>query len=343
MADPRFYSVAGPYTLEALAEISGARVGGEADRDATFTDVAPLEAADPADVSFLDNRRYADDFAKSKAGACLVHPDLASGAPPSMAALLTEEPYHAYARVALAFYPAASMAAFVAPSAVIDETAIFGADCRIEPGAVVGGRAEIGRRCHIGANAVLGNGVVLGDDCEIGANASLTYCILGRGVIVHAGVRVGQDGFGFALGPQGHVKVPQLGRVIIEDDVEIGANTTIDRGTGPDTVIGAGCKIDNLVQIAHNVQLGRGCVVVSQVGISGSTKVGEFAMVGGQVGLTGHLRIGAGARIGAQSGVMRDVEAGATVAGSPAVPAVEHWRQVATLANLSRKGKKKGN
>ena len=347
MADPRFYSVAGPFTLEALAEISGARVDGVSDFGATFTDVAPLEAAGPADIAFLDNRRYADDFAKSKAGACLVHPDLASRAPPSMALLLTQEPYHAYARVACAFYPitsvAASWAASIAPSAVVDETAILGADCRIEPGAVVGARADIGRRCRIGANAVLGDGVVLGDDCVIGANASLTYCIVGRGVVIHAGVRVGQDGFGFAPGPQGHVKVPQLGRVIIEDDVEIGANTTIDRGTGPDTVIGAGSKIDNLVQIAHNVQLGRGCVIVSQVGISGSTKAGDFVMMAGQAGLTGHLSIGAGARIGAQSGVMRDVEAGATVIGSPAVPAMEHWRQVTTLANLSRKGKKKGS
>ena len=342
MPDPRFYSVAGPFTLEALAEISGARVAGEVERGNAFTDVASLEAAGPADVSFLDNRRYADDFTKSLAGACLIHPDLASTAPPGMALLVTEEPYHAYARVACSFYPMAPAAPSVAPSAVVDETAILGADCRLEPGAVVGARAEIGCGCHIGANAVLGDGVILGDEGKIGANASLTYCIVGRGVVIHAGVRVGQDGFGFALGPQGHVKVPQLGRVIIEDDVEIGANTTIDRGTGPDTVIGAGSKIDNLVQIAHNVRLGRGCVVVSQVGISGSTHVGDFVMMGGQAGLTGHLRIGAGARIGAQSGVMRDVAAGATVIGSPASPAVEHWRQVATLANLSRKGKKKG-
>ena len=342
MTDPRFYSVAGPFTLEALAEISGARVGGEAILGATFTDVASLDLAGPANVSFLDNKRYADDFAKSKAGACLVHPNLAATAPPSMALLLTEEPYHAYARVARSFYPMASVTAYVAPSAVVNETAILGAGCRIEPGAVVGARAEVGRRCHIGANVVLGDGVVLGDDCVIGANASLTYCTVGRGVIIHAGVRIGQDGFGFALGPQGHIKVPQLGRVIVEDDVEIGSNTTIDRGTGPDTVIGAGSKIDNLVQIAHNVQLGQGCVVVSQVGISGSTKVGDSVMMGGQAGLTGHLSIGAGARIGAQSGVMRDVAARATVIGSPAAPAVEHWRQVTTLANLSRRGNKKG-
>jgi UDP-3-O-[3-hydroxymyristoyl] glucosamine N-acyltransferase len=341
MADPRFYSVTGPFTLEALAEISGARVAGEVNLGATFTDVASLNTAGPADVSFLDNKHYIDDFAKSKAGACLVHPDLAAKAPPSMALLLTENPYHAYAWVARSFYSAVAVAAFVAPSAVVGETAILGAGCRIEAGAVIGEHAEIGRRCHIGANVVLGDGVVVGDDCEIGANASLMYCIVGRGVIMHAGVCIGQDGFGFALGPQGHLKVPQLGRVIVEDDVEIGANTTIDRGTGPDTVIGAGSKIDNLVQIAHNVQLGRGCIVVAQVGIAGSTIAGDFVMIGGQVGVAGHLRIGAGARIGGQSGVMRDVEAGATVIGTPAVPATEHWRQVATLANLSQKGRMK--
>ena len=183
----------------------------------------------------------------------------------------------------------------------------------------------------------------MGDDCDVGSCATLTYCVLGRGVIIHPGVRIGQDGFGFALGASDHVKVPQVGRVVIEDDVEIGANSTIDRGTGPDTVIGAGTKIDNLVQIAHNVRLGRGCVVVSQVGISGSTDIGDFVMMGGQAGLTGHLSIGAGARIAAQSGVMRDVEPGATVAGSPAMPVRQHWRQVATVANLARKGKKLGD
>jgi len=339
MADPRFFAVAGPFSLKRLIEISGAEMAPGADGERLMHDVAPLGAAGPRQVSFLDNKQYVEAFAASRAGACFVHPRFADRAPESMVALTTAEPYRAYALVAQAFYPGAPARAGVAPSASVDATARIGDGSEIEAGAVVGPGAEIGRRCRIGCNAVVGAGVVVGDDCLIGPCASLTYCLVGSRVIVHAGVRIGQDGFGFALGPGGHVKVPQLGRVIVEDDVEIGANTTIDRGAGPDTVIGAGTKIDNLVQIAHNVRLGRGCVVVSQVGISGSTQVGDFVVIGGQAGLTGHLKIGDGARIAAQSGVMRDVERGVTLAGSPALPAREHWRQVATLAELSKKGR----
>lgn len=334
MADPRFFRVAGPFSLQQLAEIAGAEIVGETAPDALFTDVAPLGTAGPNDVGFLDNRRYLEEFSRSKAGACIVRPDAAASAPSAMALLLTAEPYQAYALVAQAFYPTLAPDAAIAPSASVDASAVLGDGCRIEPGAVIGAGAELGQRCLIEANAVVGAGVVLGDDCRIGPCVSLAHCLIGARAILHAGVRVGQDGFGFALGPEGHIKVPQLGRVIIEDDVEIGANTTLDRGTGPDTVIGTGTKIDNLVQIAHNVQLGRGCVVVSQVGISGSTKVGDFVMMGGQAGLTGHLRIGSGARIAAQSGVMRDVGPGATIAGSPAMPAKEYWRQMAALSRL---------
>jgi len=339
MADPRFFAVAGPFSLQQLVEISGASAAPDADSGRLFSDVAPLATAGPDQVSFLDNKRYVEAFAASRAGACFVHPRFAKRAPATMIALTTDDPYRAYARLAQAFYPQPPAAPGVAPTAAVDPTARLGEGCEIQAGAAVGPGAEIGRRCRIGPNAVIGPGVVVGDDCVIGPCASLTYCLVGSRVIVHAGARIGQDGFGFALGPGGHEKVPQLGRVIIEDDVEIGANTTIDRGAGPDTVIGAGTKIDNLVQIAHNVRLGRGCVVVSQVGISGSTQVGDLVMIGGQAGLTGHLSIGDGARIAAQSGVMRDVEAGGTVVGSPAMPAREYWRQVATVAGLARKAR----
>lgn len=339
MADPRFFSVAGPFSLKQLIEISGATAGPGADLDALYVDVAPLTTAGPSQVSFLDNKQYAEAFSQSRAGACFVHPRFAAKAPASMTVLTADDPYRAYAVTAQAFYPAPSSGGTIAPTASVDPTARIGEGCDIQPGAVIGAGAEIGRRCRIGPNAVVGPGVVIGDDGFVGPGASLTYCIIGKRAILHAGVRVGQDGFGFAMGPQGHEKVPQLGRVLIEDDVEIGANTTIDRGAGPDTVIGAGTKIDNLVQIGHNVRLGRGCIVVSQVGISGSTQVGDFVVIGGQVGFAGHLTIGDGARIAAQSGVMRDVERGATMVGSPALPAREYWRQVATLAELSKKGR----
>lgn len=338
MADPRFFPARGPFTLAQLAEYSGAEIARGA-AEASFVDVAPLGDAAAEHVSFLDNKRYVSAFERSAAGACLVHPDFADRAPAEMALLTTPEPYRAYAKVAAAFHPMPPVEAAVSPHAVVDPAARVDASARIEPGAVIEAGSEVGAGSLIGPGAVLHAGVAVGPECRIGAGAVLQNCLVGARVIIHPGVRVGQDGFGFAPGPGGHLKVPQLGRVLIEDDVEIGANTTIDRGTGPDTVIGAGTKIDNLVQIAHNVRLGRGCIVVSQVGISGSTEIGDFVMIGGQAGLTGHLHVGAGARIAAQSGVMRDIEPGTEVGGSPAKPVKAWLKEVATLERLTKAGK----
>jgi UDP-3-O-[3-hydroxymyristoyl] glucosamine N-acyltransferase len=220
---------------------------------------------------------------------------------------------------------------------VIDPTARLDEGCAVEANAAIGPRVEIGRRCHIGANSVIGAGCVLGDDVRVGPNVSISHSIIGSRVRLYPGARIGQDGFGFAPDPGGHVKIPQLGRVIIEDDVEIGANSAIDRGAGLDTVIGAGSMIDNLVQIGHNVQMGRGCVLCGQAGIAGSTRLGDYVFIAAQGGLAGHLSIGSAARIGAQAGVMRDVPPGETVIGAPAVPQKEFFRQVATLQRLARK------
>ena len=223
---------------------------------------------------------------------------------------------------------------------MIDENATLGVDCRVDAGAVIGPRSEIGARCHIGANTVVDAGSVIGSDCVIGACASLSHCLIGNRVVIYPGARIGQDGFGFFSGPEGHLRIPQIGRVIIHDDVEIGANTTIDRGSGPDTIIGEGCMIDNLVQIAHNVRLGRGCVIAGQVGISGSTKLGDFVFCGGQVGLAGHVTIGDGVKLAAKTGVMRDIAPGLAYAGAPAVPLAQWKRQVVALARLTqRKGR----
>ena len=217
---------------------------------------------------------------------------------------------------------------------------MLGPGCDIGPGAIIGPKVEIGARCLIGPNVVIGKGVVLGSDCRIASGASVTHTIMGNRVAIYPGARIGQDGFGYAFGPNGHVKVPQLGRVIIEDDVEIGANTTIDRGSGPDTVIGKGTIIDNLVQIAHNVQIGPGCILVSQSGIAGSSKLEAGVIIAAQGGIAGHLTIGKGSRVSAQTGVMRDVPAGQDVCGSPAVPVRQFFRQVAWLEKMVRqKGK----
>ena len=337
MADPRFFSVAGPFTVAEIAQRIGAEIAGAAARERALHDVAPLETASERDLSFLDNRRYVEQFRTTRAGAVIVNAKLAADAPKDATLLVTPQPYRAYALAAQAFYPEPAPVPGIAPSAAIDATAKLGEGCAVAHNVVIGPAAEIGRRCAIGANTVIGAAVVLGDDVRVGANATLSHCVLGSRVRIYPGVRIGQDGFGFAPDPGAPIKVPQLGRVVIGDDVEVGANSTIDRGAGPDTIIGSGTMIDNLVQIGHNVQIGRGCVLVAQVGISGSTRLGDYVMIGGQGGLTGHLTIGAGARIGAQAGVMRDVAPGEAVLGSPAMPIKEFHYLTAYIRRLAAK------
>ncbi|WP_026873882.1 UDP-3-O-(3-hydroxymyristoyl)glucosamine N-acyltransferase [Inquilinus limosus] len=335
MPDPRFFRSAGPFPLGRLAEIAGATLAPGADPDRPIASVAPLDTAGPDDISFLDNRKYVDAFAASGAGACVVAPALADRAPADMALLLTPKPYKGYALIAQAFFPAPAARPGIAASAVVDATAVVGEGVEIAPGAVIEAGAEIGAGCRIGPNAVIGEGVVLGERSVVGAGASLSHCLVGARVTIYPGARIGQDGFGFAMDAEGHVRLPQLGRVIIEDDVEIGANSTIDRGAGPDTVIGRGAMIDNLVQIGHNVQVGRGAVIVAQAGVAGSTKLGDFAVLAAKAGVAGHLTIGAGARIAANAGVMRDVDPGAEVVGSPAIPKRQFFRQQVMLARLA--------
>ena len=337
MPDPRFFSRAGPFTLGALAELSGTRLLRPDEGGRLFYDVSPLETAGPEEVSFLENRKYVEAFVQSAAGAVIADLWAAERAPPAMALIVSDAPYKAYALIARAFYPERAAVPSQASSALIDPAALVPDDCDIGPNAVIERRVELGRRCQIGANVVIAAGVVIGDDCQIGANVTLSHCLIGSRVVLHPGVRIGQAGFGFAPDPTGPIKVPQLGRVVIGDDVDIGANTTIDRGSGRGTVIGSGSMIDNLVQIGHNVVLGRCCILAGQVGISGSTTLEDFVMVGGQGGLAGHLHIGSRARIAAKSGIMRDVAAGETVCGSPAVPLPEFMRQTAVLQRLAKK------
>ncbi len=337
MADTRFYRKPTPLSLREVIEISGAEVVSGVDLDKTISDVAPIHTAQGDELSFLDNKKYLDIFTQSQAGFCFVHPDQADKAPKGMILLLSKEPYKAYALSAQAFYPKPSWnKTYIAENAFVHPKAKIGRHCIIDHNVYIGRDVEIGDQCWIRPNTVIGPGSVIGNNTIIGSNSSLSHCIIGQGCQFLPGVRIGQDGFGFAIDPAGHVPVPQLGRVIIGDRVYIGANTTIDRGAGPDTEIGDGTMIDNLVQIAHNVKIGKFCIIVSQVGISGSSIIEDYAVLAGQVGVAGHITIGRGARIAAQSGLMRDIPAGAEVMGSPAVPLRDYFKQVATLANLTK-------
>lgn len=334
--DPRFFPLAGPHDLSAVAREAGGEARGAC---GVLHGVAPLQTAGPHQVSFLDNRRYADLLDATAAGAVIVHPSLADRVPAGSAAIVTAEPYAAWARVAGMFHPPPPIAPGVHATAVIDASAMVDPSAEVGPLAVVGPGAQVGPRCRVGAGVVIGASVVLGPDCRVGTLASISHALLGARINILPGARIGQEGFGFATTAQGLLPVPQLGRVIIEDDVEVGANTAIDRGSAQDTVIGAGSRIDNLVQIGHNVRLGRCCVVVALAGISGSTVLEDFVVVAAQAGLAGHLRIGARARIGGQAGVMADVPAGADVVGSPAEPVREFFRGIATLRKLARRPK----
>ena len=340
MSDPQFFKNHGPFSLQKLAKIGGAEVAKAGNEDYSIEDVAPLKTANAHEISFLDNAKYKDDFKNTKAGACIIHPDMCEFAPKSTALLLSKSPYKSYALIAQAFYPNETpQKAIISEHAIVDAGAKIGENVTIADGAVVKKGAEIGAHSWIEENAVIGENVKIGTHSRVGVGATLSHCYIGDHSRVYTGVRIGQDGFGFAIDPAGHVKVPQLGRVIIGDHVEIGANTTIDRGAGPDTIIGDGTWIDNLVQIGHNVQIGRGCVIVSQVGISGSTVIEDFVAIGGQAGIAGHLRIGQGVRIAAQTGVMRDIPAGEEHMGSPSMPIRQQMKQVAMLKRLIKNNK----
>lgn len=337
MGDPRFFDTTGPHTLAAVAQAVGCV---PPSRELVLMGLAGLENAGPEHVSFLGSKRLVTQLDHTRAGAVLVRAEMASRVPDSSVALVVANPFAAWALVAALFHPTREVVAGVHPTAVIAADAVVHASAQIGPHAVIGARAEIGARCRIGAGTVIGDGVALGADCQIHAHVSISHAVLGARVTLFPGVRVGQEGFGFTLTERGFLTTPQLGIVVIGDDVEVGANTTIDRGAMGDTTIGDGTRIDNLVQIGHAVRIGRYCAISGHVGLSGSCMLDDYVTIGGQAGLADHVHVGAKAQIGARAGVMNDIAAGTAVLGAPAQPAQEFFREVATLRRLARRGSK---
>ncbi len=339
MEHPGFFERAGPFTVAELAQRIGAELRPGDDGSRSLADLRPLHEAGPQHLTFVDNRKYLERLAASKAGACIVAPAYAERLPAGTTALLMKAPYRGFALALHAFYPASMQpltAGYDAREAgPIHPTARIEPGVVIEPGAVVGREAWIGSGTTIAAGALVGYRVTVGRNCYIGPSTTLTHALVGDRVILHAGVRIGQDGFGFAMGPDGHLKVPQIGRVIIQDDVEIGANSCVDRGALKDTIIGEGTKIDNLVQIGHNVVVGRRCVIVAQVGLAGSSTLEDFVVLGGQSGVAGHLTVGAGAQIAGASHVTENIPPRARLVGTPAVPIREWTRQRVALRRLA--------
>jgi UDP-3-O-[3-hydroxymyristoyl] glucosamine N-acyltransferase len=320
-------------TAAAIAEAVGGRLIG--DSSTTVQGVAALDRASPRHVSFLAAARYASLFRSTRAGVVLVDPALADSPGPAPARIIVDRPQDALLSLLPMFHRPAAVVPGVHPTAVIGAGVSLGAGISIGPYVVIGTGACIGDAVVVGAHCVLGSGVTVGERSQLYPSVTVySGSSLGKRVTVHAGARIGSDGFGYVQRDGTHQKIPHVGRCIVEDDVEIGANTTIDRGSIDDTVIGAGTKIDNLVQIAHNVRVGRLCLIMAQVGVAGSSRIEDGVILLGQAGISGHHTIGTGARVAAQAGVFGDIPAGETWSGYPARPHKEALRAQAALFKL---------
>lgn len=337
MADKVFYKYSKAKTIKEIAEITKATVVGNGKEKEQIENVCSIASAGENDICFFydkKNKQLADTI---KAKACITTQDLAKFVPEKVIVLISEDPKRAFIDLVTAFYQEYKPSAKIEADAHIAKTAKIGKNCYIGHGVVIEDDVDIGDDCIIDANAVIARGCKIGNNCHIGNNASIAYCLMGNDCYIYTGARIGQDGFGFSVINGQHKRIPQVGRVIIGNDVEVGANTCIDRGALDDTIIGNGTRIDNLVQIAHNDKIGNCCILVSQTGIAGSCTLGDYVVCGGQAGLADHVTIGSGTQIGAQSGVMRDIEPGAIVIGTPTVPFKDFMRQVAFLQKNSKK------
>jgi len=333
MPDPRFFEDLGPVTLGELAELTGAELSQPAAADRPIRGVAILSQARAETVTFLNDRKHAAALRGTEANACFLPPTAAELAPDGCVALITPVPQGAYAVAAQRLHRQRVMTGGpdVSPEADLED------GVSLAPGVVVGPGARIGRGTRIGANSVVGPGVAIGRGCEISSNVSIACALIGDRVKILAGAAIGEAGFGATIGPRGLIDIPQLGRVILQDGVTLGANACVDRGAFDDTSIGENTKIDNMVQIAHNVRVGRNCAIAAHTGISGSVTIGDGVQMGGRVGIADHINIGDGARLGAAAGIMKDIPAGETWGGFPARPMRTWLRETAWVTRQAKR------
>ena len=332
MPDPRFFDSPGPASLSELARVGAAELADAAWSDRLIIRAAPLDAADGQAIAFFSDAKRKDAAGTTQAGACFVRPEHKDFLPASCAALVTKHPQAAWAAAANRLHTPRrheTGAAAIHPEAELEDGVL------LSPNVAIGQGARIGRGTRIGPGAVIGPGVLVGRGCVIGANAVIGFALLGDRVSISAGAVLGEAGFGAAAGPSGMVDMPQLGRVVIQDNVTIGANSCVDRGAFADTTVGENTKIDNLVHVAHNVRVGRNCVLAAYTGLSGSTIVGDGVAFGGKAGVADHLNIGSGASIGAAASVFKDVPAGETWTGFPARPLKRWLRETAWLSRMA--------
>jgi UDP-3-O-[3-hydroxymyristoyl] glucosamine N-acyltransferase len=343
MAQPVFFKHPALSTLADLAALTGATLVDASRGGQQVKDLASLDEAGPMHLTFFDNLKYADQLAATKAGACLVSPRFEARVPGHVAVLRASHPFRDFVKIARELYGDALRPQSwfgvegIAPSAIIDPTAHLEDGVVVDPLAVIGANVEIGAGTVIGAGAVIGADVRIGRDCNVGARTAIQCALIGNHVLIHPGCSIGQDGYGFIFfGPDGHVKVPQTGRVLIQNNVEVGAGTTIDRGSLRDTVIGEGTKIDNQVQIGHNVTIGRHCLLAAQIGLAGSLTIGDNVALGAKVGINNHLHIGDGAQVTAMSAVKDDIPANGRWGGHFAKPTKQWFREIIAVERLVR-------